>query len=345
MAFLLKITLLVSSIVIANAITVDVRKPEEVLPTYTSLLQYENIEFEKRNRNSSVHLVLSFVVAGLQGPDFSLTWLLNGEALTLQDQSSRATLYAVKNYDTAAQKASVELHLKDSAAPILPIYSKPKRVLQGDPLRLSCKVSVWPLPPNVNWSFHPIDVAQSDDKTAINDAFRNLKPLDIDALQWTNVKFAAEDGVQSDTLRFSELEPKHNGLYACSVSNTLGRDVTFILVDVKDRWAALWPFIGIVVEVTVLVAAILLYERHQMRAKAPTANNANIDSASPNGAASGGTERLVYRPCLRLRSFLTCRFSLAAFSFLYMSARNSHPVFSFVLSFFPISLNHFTVGL
>uniref|UniRef100_A0A183SRM6 Basigin n=1 Tax=Schistocephalus solidus TaxID=70667 RepID=A0A183SRM6_SCHSO len=269
------------------------------LPTYTSLLQYENIEFPKRNRNSSVHLVLSYVVTGLQGPDVSLTWQLNGEVLTLQDQSSRATLYAVTNYDTASRKESVDLHLKDSAAPILPVYSKPKRVLQGDPLRLSCKVSAWPVPPNVKWSFHHIDVAQSDDKTAINNAFLHLKPLDLDALQWENVKYTTEDDVQSDTLRFTELDPKHNGLYACKVSNALGEDVTFLLVDVKDRWAALWPFIGIVIEVTVLVAAILLYERHQMRSKPPTANNANVDSASPNGAASGVNERLVYHPTHR----------------------------------------------
>ncbi|KAL7064231.1 hypothetical protein AAHC03_04712 [Spirometra sp. Aus1] len=313
MVVLLKIALLLSAVVVVSAIT--------------GIYLYENIEFPKRNRNSSVHLALSFVVTGLQGPDVSLNWQLNGEVLTLQDQSSRATLYAITNYDAVAQKQSVELHLKDSAAlpgeyiltatqsgtsatgkasiksaPILPIYSKPKRVLQGDPLRLSCKVSAWPLPAKVDWSFHHIDVAQSDDKTAINDAFVHLKPLDIDALQWENVKFAAEDGVQSDTLRFSELDPKHNGLYACKVSNDLGNDVTFLLVDVKDRWAALWPFIGIVIEVTVLVAAILLYERHQMRSKTSTANNANVGSASPNGAASGGTERTSRTEEVRLRT-------------------------------------------
>uniref|UniRef100_A0A0X3PF15 Basigin n=1 Tax=Schistocephalus solidus TaxID=70667 RepID=A0A0X3PF15_SCHSO len=327
MTFLLKVALLLSAVVIVSAITVDVQKPEEILPTYTSLLQYENIEFPKRNRNSSVHLVLSYVVTGLQGPDVSLTWQLNGEVLTLQDQSSRATLYAVTNYDTASRKESVDLHLKDSgilpgeytltatqsgasatgkasvkSAPILPVYSKPKRVLQGDPLRLSCKVSAWPVPPNVKWSFHHIDVAQSDDKTAINNAFLHLKPLDLDALQWENVKYTTEDDVQSDTLRFTELDPKHNGLYACKVSNALGEDVTFLLVDVKDRWAALWPFIGIVIEVTVLVAAILLYERHQMRSKPPTANNANVDSASPNGAASGVNERTSRTEEVRLRN-------------------------------------------
>ncbi|BHF63954.1 hypothetical protein SprV_0200695000 [Sparganum proliferum] len=205
-------------------------------------------------------------------------------------------LTATQSGASATGKASIK------SAPILPIYSKPKRVLQGDPLRLSCKVSAWPLPPKVDWSFHHIDVAQSDDKTAINDAFVHLKPLDIDSLQWENVKFAAEDGVQSDTLRFAELDPKHNGLYACKVSNGLGNDVTFLLVDVKDRWAALWPFIGIVIEVTVLVAAILLYERHQMRSKTSTANNANVDSASPNGAASGGTERTSRTEEVRLRT-------------------------------------------
>lgn len=60
----------------------------------------------------------------------------------------------------------------------------------------------------------------------------------------------------------------------------------FILNCILDRWAALWPFIGIIVEVTILVAAILLYERHQMHTK-PTNLSAKCDTTSGTGAVSG----------------------------------------------------------
>jgi len=36
-------------------------------------------------------------------------------------------------------------------------------------------------------------------------------------------------------------------------------------VRVKDKLAALWPFLGIVGEVAILVTVIFLYERHQLR--------------------------------------------------------------------------------
>lgn len=57
-------------------------------------------------------------------------------------------------------------------------------------------------------------------------------------------------------------------------------------VPCLDRWAALWPFIGIVIEVTVLVTAILLYERHQMRSKP---NKLDVNAA-PQDASSPSTK-------------------------------------------------------
>lgn len=65
---------------------------------------------------------------------------------------------------------------------------------------------------------------------------------------------------------------------------TLTRKVIHLIT--ADRWAALWPFVGIVVEVTILVAAILLYERHQIRKK-PAASEpaATTETTSPNGNA------------------------------------------------------------
>ncbi|VDP88945.1 unnamed protein product [Echinostoma caproni] len=145
-----------------------------------------------------------------------------------------------------------------------------------------CNPSGYPKPESVYWSFSALTVDQMEDNNAIAAAVNQLGPLDTNKSHYEQQ--TSEGGVPNDTLRFSQLLMKDNGLYACNASNIYGSDLTYVLVNVKDRWAALWPFIGIVIEVTVLVTAILLYERHQMRSK-PNKLDVNTgpqDAASPS---------------------------------------------------------------
>lgn len=121
------------------------------------------------------------------------------------------------------------------AAPILPVYSKPKRVLQGDPLRISCRVSSYPNPDGVQWLFAHISIELSDDKAAISDASANLRPISLSDEAWKDVILTTEDGTLNDTLRFSAITVAQNGLFACNVSNVLGTDSTFLLVGVKGE--------------------------------------------------------------------------------------------------------------
>ncbi|KAL5110611.1 hypothetical protein TcWFU_007133 [Taenia crassiceps] len=301
--------LFVVSFLLANAI--KVKPPDNVtLPTYTSNIQYESIQFQKRAKNDSAPIVLNFTITDLPCKDVKISLKANKKSIAVGNFGDRVDVYSEKHFDSSGLLTYVLIHLKETAtsgtyvltvdacsdsgsaevlvlsAPILPVYSKPKRVLQGDPLRISCRVSSYPSPDGVQWLFAPISIELSDDKAAISDASANLKPISLSDEAWKDASFTTEDGTLNDTLRFSAITVAQNGLFACNVSNVLGTDSTFLLVGVKDRWAALWPFIGIVVEVTVLVAAILLYERHQIRKK-PTApeTTGNPDSASPNGNA------------------------------------------------------------
>lgn len=121
------------------------------------------------------------------------------------------------------------------AAPILPVYSKPKRILQDDPLRISCRVSGFPTPDSVQWLFAPIAVDLSDDKATISEASANLKPIDLSDQAWKDAIFSTEEGTPNDTLRFDFISVSQNGLFACNVSNSLGSDSTFLLVGVKGE--------------------------------------------------------------------------------------------------------------
>lgn len=122
-----------------------------------------------------------------------------------------------------------------AAAPILPIYSKPKRVLQGDPLRISCRVSGYPTPSAVEWFFAPIPVELSDDKTTTSEAINALASINFETSDWADSKLSSEDGTPNDTLRFTSLAINHNGLFACKSSNDVGNDTTLLLVGVKSK--------------------------------------------------------------------------------------------------------------
>lgn len=53
------------------------------------------------------------------------------------------------------------------------------------------------------------------------------------------------------------------GKYACNGTNTHGTDQAIITLRVRNRLAALWPFLGIVAEVLVLVTIIFIYEKRR----------------------------------------------------------------------------------
>uniref|UniRef100_A0A3B5LWP7 Basigin n=1 Tax=Xiphophorus couchianus TaxID=32473 RepID=A0A3B5LWP7_9TELE len=53
------------------------------------------------------------------------------------------------------------------------------------------------------------------------------------------------------------------GYYFCSGNNELGQNKDKIFLRVRSRLAALWPFLGIVAEVIILVTVIFIYEKRR----------------------------------------------------------------------------------
>jgi len=72
-----------------------------------------------------------------------------------------------------------------------------------------------------------------------------------------------------DEIEINPIKKYHRGFYRC----TLNRVSFTILLRVKDRLAALWPFIGIVSIVLILVIIILIFERQQKKNKKPNATD------------------------------------------------------------------------
>ncbi|XP_055514877.1 basigin [Leucoraja erinacea] len=65
-------------------------------------------------------------------------------------------------------------------------------------------------------------------------------------------------------LRISQLGIEQDqGEYFCNATNEIGARVETIHLRVRGRYAAVWPFLGIVAEVIVLVAIIFIYEKRR----------------------------------------------------------------------------------
>lgn len=71
--------------------------------------------------------------------------------------------------------------------------------------------------------------------------------------------------------------------YVCVVNNRVTTARVKVLVRVKDRLAALWPFLGIVGEVIVLVTVIVIYEKRRVKLDFDNESMVGVDPSSDTG--------------------------------------------------------------
>jgi len=101
-------------------------------------------------------------------------------------------------------------------------------------------------------------------------------PTDPNQIKWQYVEgdnsFSdLPDGamVEDNAVVINRVEKAHRGYYRCTLN-----DVSFtVLLRVKDRLAALWPFLGIVGVIVVLVIVILIFEKRQKSNKKPASTD------------------------------------------------------------------------
>uniref|UniRef100_UPI00398E8E2A basigin n=1 Tax=Pristiophorus japonicus TaxID=55135 RepID=UPI00398E8E2A len=143
---------------------------------------------------------------------------------------------------------------------------------EGDVGVLTCKSSGYPPVENWSWSRHT--------KAGFE--------LIVNGTKNFHIKSAGN----KTELRIYSLDiDGDEGDYTCNATNEIGAKVEIIHLRVRGRFAALWPFLGIVAEVIVLVAIIFIYEKRRKpdeiseddeQGSAPLKTNASMNHKDKN---------------------------------------------------------------
>lgn len=119
-----------------------------------------------------------------------------------------------------------------------------------------------------------INAVQGDRLILTCKAYGNPKPVvtwykDNDAIKDGNgtshIKFEDANNLTDSQLIIDNLEENDRAVYRCSVANDINEANVTVMVRVKDKLAALWPFLGILAEVAVLCTIIFIYEKRRAK--------------------------------------------------------------------------------
>ncbi|XP_028906224.1 basigin isoform X2 [Ornithorhynchus anatinus] len=179
-------------------------------------------------------------------------WMKEGKVLKEDSSNSLFTQFEVSLEDAPGEYHCIFLPevvgravVQVKGSPRVMTVKKSEHGNEGDSITLMCKSSLYPPVEEWNW-------------------YKETKEGIQSIVNGTEDRIFMQHMVNKSELHILKLDLELDpGKYYCNASNTEGTSGLILTLRVRSRLAALWPFLGIVAEVLILVTIIFIYEKRR----------------------------------------------------------------------------------
>ncbi|XP_041270989.1 basigin [Onychostruthus taczanowskii] len=205
---------------------------------------------------SSGKVILS---CNISAPHLTITghkWIHKEKVLEEDSNSGALTSYTIEGkieehsgiYECVFEaNPQIRGEVNISVPPQVTAYKKSEHGNEGDTGVLTCKNPSFPAV--TTWTWHKSGHGRLDNASG---------------------RYIIKSGGNKTELRILKLDIEQDtGDYFCNAANPLGTGNATVSLRVRSRLAALWPFLGIVAEVLVLVTIIFIYEKRRKPDEVP----------------------------------------------------------------------------
>ncbi|XP_036255257.1 basigin isoform X1 [Molothrus ater] len=201
-------------------------------------------------------VTLSCSISAPQLPITGHKWIHKEKTLQEDNNSGASTSYIIEGtmeehsgiYECIFEaNPQIRGQVNISVPPQVMAYKKSEHGNEGDTGVLTCKNPSFPAV--TTWSWHKSGHGRLENASG---------------------RYIIKSSGNKTELRILKLDIEQDtGDYFCNATNSLGTGDATVNLRVRSRLAALWPFLGIVAEVLVLVTIIFIYEKRRKPDEVP----------------------------------------------------------------------------